>query len=151
MGTGGALTLYDLVAGNLGAVLSYAPSGYLWRNDQVVLVDLSQNSPETTNTASWSVQTNGVDHTDTQPGIGSDYLEFKVDLAGTTLLTAIQDSGQLAFHWGMTCANDVIEGSVNYEGLVPPSQVPEPTALSLLGLGLGLMGFRFRPRGHGRA
>jgi hypothetical protein len=153
VGTGGALTLYDLVANNLGAVLSYAPSGYLWRQDQVVLVDTSNsgNTLETTNTASWSVHTNGVDHSDAESGIGYDYLEFMVDLAGTNLLTAIQSSDKLAFHWAMTCANDVIEGSVNYDDLVPPSQVPEPTALSLLGLGLGLMGFRFRPRAHGRA
>lgn len=46
----------------------------------------------------------------------------------------------LGFHWTMTCANDVIEGSV-------PAPVPEPATLSLITLGLlGLGAFSRRKR-----
>ncbi|MCP4408748.1 MAG: PEP-CTERM sorting domain-containing protein, partial [Gammaproteobacteria bacterium] len=46
------------------------------------------------------------------------------------------NNGQVAIHWGMTCANDVIEGEVS---------VPEPTTLALLGIGLLAIPFA-RPR-----
>lgn len=45
----------------------------------------------------------------------------------------------LGFHWTMTCANDVIEGSINV--------VPEPATMLLFGAGLaGLAGLRSRRR-----
>lgn len=43
----------------------------------------------------------------------------------------------LGFHWGMSCANDIIEGGV------VTSAVPEPGTIALLGFGvLGLIGFK---------
>ncbi len=44
------------------------------------------------------------------------------------------DGYDLGFKWNMTCGNDSIEGGVS--GGVPPSEVPEPASLVLLGLGL---------------
>lgn len=161
LGSQNKVTLYDLAANNSDVLLSdhefTCPRGTgtcIFRNGQAVRVDTDKAKVEEVNgssvTGTWSVQSDGTDvpsHTDA----GDDYLRFKIDLAGTSLLSAIDPDmggpGTLALHWTMTCANDVIEGS---DDLMPPSQVPEPTALSLLGLGLGLMGFRFRGRRHGR-
>ncbi len=51
----------------------------------------------------------------------------------------LEDSYDLAFRWTMTCANDVIEGSVSWQ------PVPEPETMVMLGvglLGLGALGRR---------
>jgi hypothetical protein len=148
-GSSGIVTLYELASNNVDASLSDAVygsghPGYTYRNGQEVRVETSSMANRNTNvTGTWRA----VDDS----GTGNDYLQFSINLADTSLLSAIDPAsdgtGTLALHWAMTCANDVIEGS---DDLMPPSQVPEPTALSLLGLGLGLMGFRFRGRGHGR-
>ncbi len=50
------------------------------------------------------------------------------------------ESCNLAFRWTMTCANDIIEGGVNWQS------IPEPGTMALLGVGLlilGTMGRRF--------
>jgi hypothetical protein len=52
-------------------------------------------------------------------------IKFTMNLAGT----ALENASTIAFHWAMTCGNDVIEGVVT-------RSAPEPTQLSLFGLGL---------------
>jgi len=63
------------------------------------------------------------------------YLQFVFDVSGTALHTA----DQIAFHWAMSCANDIIEGEANFN-------VPEPAALGLLILGLTGVAFTRRRR-----
>ena len=65
----------------------------------------------------------------------NNYLEFIFDVSGTGLATA----QQIAFHWTMSCANDIIEGEVTFAG-----KVPEPAAVGLLLLGLTGVGFARR-------
>lgn len=62
-----------------------------------------------------------------ETSVSDNYLQFVFDVSGTGLATATQ----IAFHWTMSCANDIIEGEVNFAG-----KVPEPAALGLLLLGL---------------
>lgn len=54
---------------------------------------------------------------------GSGVITFTFDISGTTLV----DADSIGIHWGMTCANDVIEGA---------AAIPEPATLMLLGTGL---------------
>jgi len=80
---------------------------------------------------------NGVD------GLAAGNWTINSDLLTITLPTAFASNGlgwdfdTLAFHWTMTCGNDVIEGQT--------SPVPEPASMLLFGAGLiGLAGLRRR-------
>ncbi|VAX07768.1 hypothetical protein MNBD_ALPHA03-413 [hydrothermal vent metagenome] len=70
-----------------------------------------------------------------ETNIDNDYLQFVFDVSGTQLATA----EQIAFRWTMSCANDIIEGVVDFA-----AKVPEPAALGLLLLGLAGVGFARR-------
>ena len=77
---------------------------------------------------SWSIHNLGSsDDTD-------DFLRFEL------ISDFFSDYDELGLRWEMTCANDVIEGSV--ENIAP---VPEPSTIILLGAGIvGLAGSRYR-------
>jgi hypothetical protein len=131
-GNGGALTLYKLVGGtttngalNDNVILSQGlmePTNNIYRKDQEVRVNTQSQNLVSMATGSWS--------------LGQQSLSMSVDLFGTDLM----NSTDLAYHWAMYCANDVIEGKTTIT-----AQVPEPATLGLMGLGLvGLFGFRRR-------
>jgi len=67
-------------------------------------------------------------------GIGG-YVEYNILLSDL----GISGPAEIGLKWGMTCANDTIEGMAS---------VPEPSALMLLGLGLLGLGFTARKRSH---
>jgi hypothetical protein len=111
-GQSGDVSLFS-VADSAGIVLSDHVSGpgYIYRGDQEVQLDTTGATALANGT--WSI----ID----KPGI-YDELNLMISLIGTPL--ANLDS--LGFHWGFTCANDVVEGSAN------STPVPEPATLLFL-------------------
>jgi hypothetical protein len=114
-------TLYELNgdsnADNALMTDSYFNSGAIYRNGQEVSV--IEDGQTAVSSGTW-----GIDEGATT-SYNDNSLRFVIDLTGTSLLT----SDQIAFHWGMTCGNDTIEGIV-----------PEPGMLALLGIGLAGIG-----------
>ncbi|KAA3626010.1 MAG: PEP-CTERM sorting domain-containing protein [Proteobacteria bacterium] len=118
--SGGSLSLYELNgatnAANARMSDDFMTGNAIWRGGQEVAVDIGSGNVsllsrgETSSVGSWSV--------------GEGYLRLVADLS----LAAALGGTDLALHWTMTCANDVIEGQVR--------GVPEPGSLALLGVGL---------------
>lgn len=128
---GGTVSLARLPGSNLDSALlsddlmSGNPGQYSeWRYGQEVIVDTSTSARENgdvelifseSGLGSWS--------------LGQNQLNISFDLGQTDLL----NGDTLAFHWGMTCANDVIEGEVDLK------KVPEPGTIGLASLALVAM------------
>lgn len=98
----------------------FGGSGYIYRNNQLVQRD------------SGGIAYAGSSADVTHAGTGG-YVQYNILLSSLGLTQPTQ----LGLRWGMTCANDVIEGAVN---------VPEPSALLLLGIGLLGLGLTARKR-----
>ncbi len=125
---GGTVSLARLPGSNLDSALlsddlmSGNPGQYSeWRYGQEVVVDTGTSALENGDVelivnvgglGSWS--------------LGQNQLNISFDLGQTDLL----NGNTLAFHWGMTCANDVIEGQVDLK------KVPEPGTIGLVSLAL---------------
>lgn len=117
--TGGAL--YDIRNAQDHIVPSYAPSGYIYRAGQEVLVNTTGLN---------SVASGNVNIVDV-PNSGLDYLSISFDISALHM----KPGDWMGLHWGMSCGNDVIEGAFD------PGIVPEPSTVFLLGIGLlGVLG-----------
>ncbi len=114
----GAVYLYK-IDGNGHTVLSSGPSGWTWRNNQEVQYVGSDSIAMGT----WSI--------DKSPN--NSYLEFILP----NYASFLPSSMEYGFKWGMTCANDTIEGSA-------PLPNPEPGSLILMGTGIAALAFAFR-------
>jgi hypothetical protein len=105
-------------------------SGYRW--GQEVAVDTTK-TPSTvealSNSGSWWIESGSIN--------------FQIDLAGTGLLGP--NASEIALHWALTCANDVIEGAVQ----IPQGslETPIPAAAWLFGTAIaGFFGFTRRKK-----
>ncbi len=129
-GTGGNLDLFKLngATNDANATLSndYFGGGVTYRNGQEVAVDRnSANVTEFANNGTWSITGDNVANDQ------DDFIRFYIDLAGTDLGNSLAQGGYLSLHWGLTCANDVVEGGVEF--------VPEPGSLALVASAFGLL------------
>ena len=117
---GGDVFLYELPGSNLddAFISDNLMTGGIWREGQEVTIKTDGKTGF--NVGSWSST--------------SSALTISADLGQSTLV----NGEKLAFHWGMTCANDVIEGEVDI------NKVPEPGTIGLAALALTGMFFMRR-------
>jgi len=119
LANGGTFKLYEVIDENI--ITSYAPNNYIYRQYQEVQYKPGDNQSYLTS-GNWFINS---------------------DLTTLSLVMAMPNdlwNKTIGFHWTMTCANDVIEGSVE-----SPPHAPEPATMFLVGSGLlGLAGIRKR-------
>ncbi|HBY01510.1 MAG TPA: hypothetical protein DEG92_03040 [Rikenellaceae bacterium] len=119
--TNGLTYLYAVVDSGILTSDEVMPSGSSYHQSQEV--QYQGTVPTSIKEGSWQVFNFGGVDTD-------DFLRFTIDVSSISGFNL----DDLAIHWTMTCANDIIEGSAR-------SPVPEPMTMALFGTGLlGLAG-----------
>jgi hypothetical protein len=113
------ISLYRVAGDRSNIVKSYAPYGYIYRENQETLINKSKPVYLLGTIGTWDIN-------NTQAG-GYGILSF--ELTNTALVDRYLGSGNFGFHWNMTCGNDTIEGGAS-------APVPEPSTFVLLGAGL---------------
>lgn len=109
--TGGDVSLFSVTdVTSIEYSEDFMTGSAIWRDGQEVAYN-PPNGQNSLATGTWSVNAD------------ADYISFVMDINSTTLLSG----NNIGIHWGMTCANDVIEGA---------APVPEPATMLLLGTGL---------------
>lgn len=113
--TGGAANLFALSGTGADYLLSddFISTGD-YRHGEAVAVDTSSASVTNIGYGNWTIDE------------ANQIISFSVDIANTNL----DPANGISLGWGMTCANDLIQGSVE------ATDIPEPGALGLVGLGL---------------
>lgn len=106
------------VKSNLGGL---NPNNWVYRADQYVQFNPNANAHAFA-TGTWNINDN------VKTIAGNMYGSLNIDFDYSSILPSSND---WAFHWAMTCGNDVIEGQTH----IPPT-VPEPSTFVLLGAGL---------------
>jgi len=121
----GSISTYALTSQNSFLISDSFNTGLWseWRTNQEVDVN-SASANLVSNSGSWEI-------------LGGNTLSFYIPISsigGAAILASNID-----FSWAMTCANDIIRGSVDFK------EVPEPATVLLLGLG-GVAAIRRRAR-----
>lgn len=122
LGTNGTARLYAITDANVK--MSWAPEGYVYRANQAVQ---AQNLETLTIISDGTWNVNAANNT----------LNLNIGFG-----TAFDTTNTLAFHWGMTCANDIIEGAVSF------AAVPEPSTylLIIICMAAVLFHYQFNPK-----
>jgi hypothetical protein len=120
--------------------ISYPNSGnpnFYFRQGQAVQFAPGSTATPTVNGAFSVIPTTYVSGTDTAITEGS--ITYTIDD-----YSALNLGNDIAISWAMTCANDIIQGTVDIDtGEVGqgPGPAPLPAALPLFAAGLGVLGF----------
>jgi hypothetical protein len=117
--SGGTVYLYETKDGTI--LKSYMPSGYIYRKDEMYRFT-PNTSANALDTRSWRID----NINEIVNSITYDKLTLTFDISD---LQEDRTSPNWAFHWAMSCGNDVIEGEA-------PIPNPEPSTFLLTGLGI---------------